>query len=110
MTSPETLGKQFKVLYHATTFPFNVGDVVEPRNGNPAYATPDLDYAIQHAGKREDADYNRVANSQGHAEAAKITGKVFQVEPLDSTEETGAGDDKGNVMSLKGFRVVKQVQ
>jgi hypothetical protein len=100
-------------MFHGTVHPFKEGDVVEPRNGNPAYATPDLEYAIQHAGKREDVEYNRVAASgkpEDHAKAALITGKVFQVEPLDSTEETGAGDDKGNVMSQKGFRVIKQVK
>jgi hypothetical protein len=101
---------QASALFHGTVHPFQIGDIVEPRNGNPAYATANLEYAKTHAGRREDVESNRVANQQGHEEAAKITGKVFQVEPLDDAEATGKGDDKGNVMSAKGFRVVKRVR
>jgi hypothetical protein len=98
------------VLFHSTVHPFQIGDIVEPRNGNPAYATTSLEYAMNHADRREDVEYNRIANEKGHEEAGKITGKVFEVEPLDGAEATGKGDDKGNVMSSKGFRVVKQVK
>lgn len=99
-------------LYHGTTHPFSVGDVVEPRNGNPAYATADLAYARNHADRREIHEYNKTAasgKSEDHAKAALITGQVYQVEALDKTEATGNGDSKGNVMSQKGFRVVKKV-
>jgi hypothetical protein len=101
---------QASALFHGTVHPFQIGDIVEPRNGNPAYATPTLEYAENHAGRREDVEYNRIANQKGHEEASKITGKVFEVEPIDETEDTGKGDSKGNVMSSKGFRVIKQVK
>lgn len=104
---------QSSALYHGTTHPFNIGDTVEPRNGNPAYATADLDYAITHADRREMHEYDKVARSgrpEDHAKAALITGQVYQVEPLDETEGTGMGDDKGNVMSQKGFKVIKKIK
>ena len=100
-------------LYHGTVHPFSVGDIVEPRNGNPAYATPSLEYATRHADRREIHEYNKTAASgraEDHAKAELITGQVYQVEPLDATEKTGMGDDTGNVMSQKGFRVVKKVK
>jgi hypothetical protein len=100
---------QQSALFHGTVHPFQIGDIIEPRNGNPVYAGS-LEYAENHAARREDHEYNRIANEKGHEEAAKITGKVFEVEPLDETEETGKGDDKGNVMSSKGFRVIRQVK
>lgn len=103
---------QASALFHGTVHPFQIGDIVEPRNGNPAYATTDLEYATNHAGKKESLEYSKATRSgrpEDHAAAESIEGRVFQVEPLDEAEATGKGDDKGNVMSSKGFRIVKQV-
>jgi hypothetical protein len=108
-------------LYHGTLHPFNIGDVVEPRNSDYAYATPDVEYALNHvdraihsraweAAKRANPTYNTPGGKQFHEWAAEQEPKVFQVEPLGEVESTGFGDDKGNVMSTAGFRVVKRVK
>ena len=104
-------------MFHGTPFTLNEGDIVEPRNGNPAYATPNLDYARDHAERRESAERSRATRDlRGPATEEReniyksLVAKVYQVEPLDETEATGNGDDKGNVMSQKGFKVVKRVQ
>lgn len=104
---------QGSALYHGTTHPFEIGDTVKSMHGDPAYATHDLSYAESHADRREMHEYSKATISgkpEDHAKAAEITGKVFQVEPLGKTESTGMGDDKGNVMSYAGFKVVKRVK
>lgn len=104
---------QSSALYHGTIHPFEIGDTVKSMNGDPAYATHDLDYAVNHADRREMHEYSKATTSgkpEDHAKAALITGKVFQVEPLGETESTGMGDDKGNVMSYAGFKVIKKIK
>lgn len=100
-------------LYHGTTHPFEIGDTVKSMHGDPAYATYDLSYAENHADLREMHEYSKATISgkpEDHAKAALITGKVFQVEPLGELQSTGMGDDKGNVMSYAGFKVVKRIR
>jgi hypothetical protein len=111
---------QSSALFHGTVHPFQIGDIIEPRNGNPAYATPRLEYAESHAdralnqyweqAKRENPTYNKPGGKQYDEWEEENPPKVFQVEPIDEHEDTGTGEDKGNVKSTKGFRVIKQVK
>ena len=112
---------QEAALFHGTVHPFKIGDVVTPMNGDLyAYATTDVDYALDRAkrsldsywyrDKRNNPTYNTLGGKQYDEWENENPPKVFQVEPLDSTENTGfANEDKGNVKSTKGFRVIKQV-
>lgn len=108
-------------LYHGTLHPFNIGDVIEPRVSSYAYATPDIEYAQRHVerriegtewekAKRENPTYNKPGGKQFHEWEAEQDPKIFQVEPVGKVEPTGTYDDKNNVMSLQGFKVVKRVR
>lgn len=112
---------QSSALFHGTVHPFQIGDIVKPMNGDShAYATPDIDYATDRAerslntywqrAKRIHSKYGTPDGKQYDQWEKENPPKVFQVEPVDEHEETGAGEDKGNVKSTKGFRVIKQVK
>jgi hypothetical protein len=78
-------------LFHASPHPFKVGDVVEPRDREHAFATTSLGYAKRHL-------------SQIRGEE----GSVFTVEPVDVEDmktETAKGDFGNYRLSKKGFRV-----
>lgn len=108
---------QESALYHGTTHPFEVGDVVLPAKtagvesgwkvNDPegtvvgkdvdehAFATPDLETARHFAG------INSGPNAKRH---------VFQVEPVDPTEpEIRQGIDFPEIRSKKGFKVIRRV-
>ena len=115
---------QASALYHGTLHPFQVGDIVEPRsNDGYAYATPSIDYAEEHMrrqlggklweqAKEENPTYNTPTGKQYHQWLQEQKPKIFQVEPIDSSEVTPSSklEDEGNFASKKGFRVVKQVK
>ena len=81
-------------LYHGTTHPFEVGDIVEPRNLPAAFAAEDP----------------RAASVFAAAKARKhdLPPRLFQVEPLEDddtyTSEEGIGGMKIS-RSRRGFRV-----
>jgi hypothetical protein len=104
---------QQAALFHGTVHPFQIGDAITPQGDEPyAFATPDLDYAEEHAGHRETLEYSRATRSgkpEDHAAAAKIAGRVFQVEPI-SDDSFRHSDNTDAVVSKTGFRVVKQVK
>jgi len=109
-------------MFHGTVHPFKPGDIVEPRKGNPAYATPDIDYAHQRADqavdftwedlKKVNPTWNKPGGKQYNEYEAETPPRVYQVEPLDPEEvqTTSHGEDLGNFVSQKGFRVIKQVK
>ena len=114
MSAHEHLGPMF----HGTPYTLNEGDIVEPRKDNThAYATTSLEYAQNHADKREAAERSRATRDlRGPATEEReniyksLEAKVYQVEPVGGVETTGNGEDKGNVMSTSGFKVVKRVR
>jgi hypothetical protein len=93
-------------LYHGTSHPFEIGDIIEPRHIEPtnpynrpsdakAWATPNADAAFSFGSRRT-------------GKAAK----VFQVAPIEPSEPKYLNDDpnSGQVYSKKGFKVVKRVK
>lgn len=99
-------------LYHGTPHPFSIGDHITPQGDEPyAFATPDIEYASDHAGKREAFEYSKATRSgkpEDHAAASSIEGRVYQVEPL-SNDAFRHSDNTDAVVSKTGFRVVKRV-
>lgn len=99
-------------MFHGTVHPFKPGDIVTPQGDEPyAFATPDLDYATEHADHRETAVYSRLTRDmrpESHKAAAGITARVYQVEGLG--DEWVHPDNTDAVVSTAGFRVVKQVK
>jgi hypothetical protein len=93
-----------QALYHGTSHPFNVGDVVSPRVSGLSYATTDKERAWSYAIQRADIVGG----------APPSNAKVFQVEPLDSEElhhtSSGFGGVEGTAVSSKGFKVTKLVR
>jgi hypothetical protein len=112
---------QQSALFHGTAHPFRKGDIVVPGNDGYAYATPDIKYAQYRAEqavpflwedlKKQNPTWNKPGGKQYDEFAQENPPRIFQVEPIDEIESTdNTGGDKGNVMSKKGFRVVKQVK
>ncbi len=103
------IGKQFEHLFHGTTHDFQPGDHITPQGEEPyAFATPDLEYAQEHADHRETRDYSRMtrdSSPESHAAAANIRGRVYRVEPLASDARRHA-DNTDAVVSETGFRVI----
>jgi hypothetical protein len=110
-------------LYHGTVHPFQAGDVVKPGEDREfAYATTNLDYARTHAdrrlssywekGKQQNPTWNRPGGKQYDEWEKENPARVFEVEPIGEPEPTSSRDleDKGNVKSKKGFRVVREVK
>lgn len=100
-------------LFHGTTHPFEVGEHVTPQGEEPyAFATPDLDYATDHAGKRETFDYSKATKSgkpEDHKAAENIEGRVYEVEPL-ADDAFQHSDNNDAIVSKTGFKVVKRVK
>jgi len=83
---------QFGPLFHGTSHPFEVGEVVEPRNG-AAWVTSSGSMARTFAQWKSDTTGNPA--------------RVFQVEPLDPSEVAEVPAPHYKVFkSTKGFKVV----
>jgi len=101
------------VLYHGTVHPFQVGDVVEPREDHDgekrAWATSDLGVAKDRAKDWVNYKWNdlsREGKNRSWSEHQKNTPpRVFRVEPLGDVEQHDSEDYKA-VSSKKGFRVL----
>ena len=93
-----------QILYHGSQHPFEVGDVVTPQEGEPAYATSDVRLA---------AYYAAIPYGDGPVVHKSLpAGHIAVVEPLDAQEpETSTLTDKTNIVakSTKGFRVIGKV-
>jgi len=93
-----------QVLYHGSQHPFEVGDVVTPQDGEPAYATSDVHLA---------AYYASIPYGQGPVISKSFpAGHIAVVEPLDAQEpKTSTLHDETNIVakSAKGFRVTGKV-
>ena len=106
---PDNIGQQFGALFHGTPHEFKPGDHITPQGEEPyAFATPDLQYATEHADRREAFEYSKATRDgrpESHAAAAGITGRVYRVEPL-SDDARRHEDNTDAVVSTIGFRVL----
>ena len=106
------VGKQFE-LYHGTTHPFEVGDIVKPRlssSGNrEAFAGSDYELAYKYAlNKSKSGETGRGRKISG---AKGAEARVYRVEPLDPKENlTGHGYPEGFYVSKRGFKVVERLK
>lgn len=98
-------------LFHGTTHPFEVGDIVEPRSRNTlprvAFASEDLSLARTYAGILAERGVTGGGIRMGKTGPAR----VFEVAPVDPEENlTYHGHGKGIYVSRKGFRVIGEVE
>jgi hypothetical protein len=108
---------QSSALYHGTTHPFTVGDIIEPRSQSLAFATDNPALAHLHAATTVEGLHNDLLDDEGEMSEANqkvadsITPRVFTVEPLendDTYHEVRNPDDPKRIVevsSRKGFRV-----
>ena len=106
------VGKQFE-LFHGTTHPFEVGDIVKPRLSSSgrreAFAGSDAELAYNYAvNKSKSGETGRGRKISG---AKGAEPRVYKVEPLDPEEKlTGHGYPEGFFVSRRGFKVVGRMR
>lgn len=107
MSAADSLGPMF----HGTTHPFKVGDVVAPRQSHgtdkEAFASDDpwmsWEYADRQSQSGETGSGTKIRGGKGRIP------RVFRVEPVDPTENLTNHDYGKNVfVSKKGYRVVNE--
>ena len=100
MAASDHLSQQ---LFHGTIETLKPGDVVKPRTEHgTAWATSDLNYALNHAKDRVRSGYG--ANDGG--EYPVHHGNVYEVEPVGENQQ--AEHDK-TIVTGKAFKVKNQV-
>lgn len=110
---PDNVGKQFEHLFHGTTHPFEVGDIVQPKmtstGRKEAFAGTDADLAHEYARYKSETGEMGIGKKIPGAKGAEP--RVYRVEPIDSTEDLAKhGYGEGIARSMRGFRIVERVR
>ena len=109
---PDNIGQQFE-LFHGTTHPFEIGDVVKPRLNSSgkreAFAGSDAEVAYKYAVHKSQTGEAVTGKQIAGAKGAEP--RVYKVEPVDPKEQlTGHGYPEGFIVSRRGFKVVGRLR
>jgi hypothetical protein len=101
------MSEREEAFYHGTIENIPEGSLVEPRTkGGHAWATTDLNSAVEHTQKR-------IHSGVGQSDENKTVnhGKIYAVVPVDerSVETETMSGIKNAVASRKGFKVSRQI-